>query len=174
MLKRIVIIVFSFFLNFNSVNSNDLKIAYVDVDGVINQSTAGKNLSKQIEAINKTNIEKFKKKEKELAEEEKKLIKQKNVLSPEDFKKKVTDLQKNIKIFKKEIFNAGNDLDKKRLKATNNMLKVLNPILSEYSAKNSISLIIQKKSIVVGKADLDISSQILEILNTKIKTVKLD
>ena len=174
MLKRIVIIVFSFFLNFNSVNSNDLKIAYVDVDGVINQSTAGKNLSKQIEAINKTNIEKFKKKEKELAEEEKKLIKQKNVLSPEDFKKKVTDLQKNIKIFKKEIFNAGNDLDKKRLKATNNMLKVLNPILSEYSAKNSISLIIQKKSIVVGKSDLDISSQILEILNTKIKAVKLD
>ena len=174
MLKRIVIIVFSFFLNLNSVNSNDLKIAYVDVDGVINQSNAGKKINKQIEAINKTNIEKFKKKEKELAEEEKKLIKQKNVLSPEDFKKKVTDLQKNIKIFKKEIFNAGNDLDKKRLKATNNMLKVLNPILSEYSAKNSISLIIQKKSIVVGKSDLDISSQILEILNTKIKTVKLD
>ena len=174
MLKRIVIIVFSFFLNLNSVNSNDLKIAYVDVDGVINQSNAGKKINKQIEAINKTNIEKFKKKEKELAEEEKKLIKQKNVLSPEDFKKKVTDLQKNIKIFKKEIFNAGNDLDKKRLKATNNMLKVLNPILSEYSKKNSISLIIQKKSIVVGKSDLDISSQILEILNTKIKAVKLD
>tara|TARA_B100000780_G_C21067203_1_gene429225 strand:- start:192 stop:716 length:525 start_codon:yes stop_codon:yes gene_type:complete len=174
MLKRIVIIVFSFFLNFNLVNSNDLKIVYVDVDGVINQSNAGKQANKQIEAINKTNVEKFKKKEKELAEEEKKIIKQKNVLSPEDFKKKVTDLQKNIKIFKKEIFNAGNDLDKKRLKATSNMLKVLNPILSEYSSKNSISLIMQKKSIVVGKSDLDISSQILEILNTKIKTVKLD
>ena len=56
MLKRIVIIVFSFFLNLNSVNSNDLKIAYVDVDGVINQSNAGKKINKQIHILSVSTI----------------------------------------------------------------------------------------------------------------------
>ena len=66
------------------------------------------------------------------------------------------------------------DLDKKRLEATAKILDILNPILSDYSSKNSISLIIQKKNIVIGKTELDITSQILKILNTKIKTVKLN
>ena len=46
--------------------------------------------------------------------------------------------------------------------------------MSEYSAKNSISLIIQKKNIVIGKSDLDITSQILKLVNAKIKSVKLN
>ena len=46
--------------------------------------------------------------------------------------------------------------------------------MSEYSSKNSISLIIQKKNIVIGKSDLDITSQILELVNAKIKSVKLN
>ena len=66
------------------------------------------------------------------------------------------------------------DLDKKRLEATAKILDILTPILSDYSSKNSISLIIQKKNIVIGKSELDITSQILKTLNTKIKTVKLN
>ena len=175
MSKRLLIIFFSiFFFHFNLASSSDLKIAYVDLDKIISQSDAGKQISKQLENLNNNNIKKFKKKEKEIADEEKNIIKQKNILSKEEFEKKVKILQKNVINFKKDINTAGKDLDKKRLEATTKILNVLNPVLSEYSSKNSISLIIQKKNIVVGKSELDITNEILKIINSKIKSVKLN
>ena len=174
MIKKLLLTVFSFLLYFNPVISNDLKIVFVDIDKVINQSNAGKQITKQLENLNSNNIKEFKKKETKLANEEKNLIKQKNILSQDDFQEKVKILQENIADFKREINISRKDLDKKKINATTKMLNVLNPILSEYSSDNSISLIIQKKNIVVGKSELDITSQILELVNTKIKTVKLD
>jgi len=174
MFKKLVIITFSFLLYFNQVISDDLKIVYVDVDMIINKSNAGKMVTKQLEKMNNDNIKKFKIKETKLADEEKNLIKQKNVLSKEELQKKVKILQKDVGNYKNEIKTARIDLDKKRINATTKILDVLNPILSEYSAKNSISLIIQKKNIVIGKSDLDITSQILKLVNAKIKSVKLN
>ena len=62
----------------------------------MNNSLAGKSLKIQINKINKSNFENFKKTEKNLQTKEKKIISQKNVLSEEEFKK-------NIKEFKIEI-----------------------------------------------------------------------
>ena len=174
MFKKLSIITFSFLLYFNQVISDDLKIVYVDVDNIINNSNAGKMITKQLEKLNNDNIKKFKIKETKLTDEEKNLLKQKNVLSKEELQNKVKILQKNVGNYKNEIKTARIDLDKKRINATTKILDVLNPILSEYSAKNSISLIIQKKNIVIGKSDLDITSQILKLVNAKIKSVKLN
>ena len=172
MLKKILIISFSFFLYIIPVVSNDLKIVYVDIDKIINSSNAGKQVTKKLEDLNKNNIKKFKQREKELADEEKNIAKKKNILSKDEFEKKVITLQKDIRIFKTNINNSRKDLDKKRLEATTKILKHLNPILSEYSSKNSISLIIQKKNIVIGKSELEITNQILDLLNNKVKTIK--
>ena len=150
------------------------KVAYIDIDQIMSQSIVGKLLEKKLKALNNTNISKFEKKKKELAERENAIIKKQNILSKEDFELKVKTLQNDIKIFKKNVSKSRKDLNKKRVGATNEILKVLNPILSEYSSKNSISLIIQKKNIVMGKAELDITKQILDLINKKIKTVKLN
>jgi|TARA_B110000967_G_C18830781_1_gene533954 outer membrane protein len=174
MLKRLFIIIFLFLLYFNPSISDDLKIVYVDIDKVLLQSNAGKAITKQLENLNKNNIKKFKEQEKKITSNENDILKKKNVLSEEEFKKKVNNLQIDIKNFKENINSSRVDLDKKRLEATAKILDILNPILSDYSSKNSISLIIQKKNIVIGKTELDITSQILKILNTKIKTVKLN
>ena len=174
MLKKLIIITFSFLLYSNSAKSNDLKIVYVDIDKVIYQSDAGKDVTKQLKNLNNNNIKKFKEKEIKLNNDEANIIKQKNILSREEFEKKVITLQKEVKNFQKEINISRKNIDKKRLEGTTKILAVLNPILSEYSIKNSISLIIQKKNIVIGKSDLDITSQILEIVNAKIKKVKIN
>ena len=174
MLKRLFTIIFLFLLYFNPSISDDLKIVYVDIDKVLIQSDAGKAITKQLENLNKNNIKKFKEQEKKITSNENDILKKKNVLSEEEFKKKVNNLQIDIKNFKENINSARVDLDKKRIEATAKILDILNPILSDYSSKNSISLIIQKKNIVIGKTELDITSQILKILNTKIKTVKLN
>ena len=67
----------------------------------------------------------------------------------------------------------NNDLKNLRDNAAKKILDILNLILSEYSAKNSISLIIDKKNIIIGKSELDVTNQIMDLLNKKIKKVEL-
>ena len=174
MLKRLILITFSFLLSFNMALADDLKIAFVDIDGIISQSIAGKEITKTLNNLNNKNSKKFKEKEKKLVDEENNIIKQKNILSKEELDIKIKTLQGNVINFKKDVNIARADLDKKRLEATAKLINVLNIILSEYSKKNSISLIIQKKNIVIGKTELDITSQILKLVNAKIKNVKLN
>ena len=61
-----------------------------------------------------------------------------------------------------------------RNNAAKKILSILNSILSEYSEKNSISLIIDKKNIVIGKSELDVTNKIMLLLNKKIKKVDLN
>jgi outer membrane protein len=174
MLRKLTIIFFSVLLYFNPVISDDFKIVYLDVDKVITQSIAGKSVLKKLANLNESNIKKFNEREIKLADEEKNIVKQKNILSKEEFEKKVKVLRVNIEKFKSDINNSRKDIDKKRIEVSSKILKVLNKILSEYSADNSISLIIQKKNIVMGMTELDITNQMIELVNTKIKTVKLN
>ena len=56
-----------------------------------------------------------------------------------------------------------------KLEKTNHMVKNLNQILSKFSDENNISLVIQKKYIVIAKSGLDITETILEIFNKEVK-----
>ena len=54
------------------------------------------------------------------------------------------------------------------------IVKILSPILAEYSKENNISIIMDKKNIIVGKTELNITKEILALLDDKIKKIKLN
>ena len=74
----------------------------------------------------------------------------------------------------KKKINTNNELKKMRDNAANKLLTTINEILKEYSVKNSISLMIDKKNIVIGKSQLDITNDILVLLNKKISKISLN
>ena len=53
----------------------------------------------------------------------------------------------------------------------NILVQKLNQILANYADENDILLIIQKKNIVIGKSTLDITENILDIFNSKVKKI---
>ena len=55
--------------------------------------------------------------------------------------------------------------------STNKMVNEINKILTQYASDNSVSLIIQKKNIIIGKTELDITPQILKEFNSKVKSI---
>ena len=59
------------------------------------------------------------------------------------------------------------------IKSQAEFIKQLNPIFVEYSKKNSISMLIQKKNIIIGKTELDVTQDILDIVNKKIKKINI-
>ena len=150
------------------------KIVYLDVEKIMQQSIAGKSIIAQLKKKREESISKFKKKEKDIIDKEKTLISQKNVLSKEEFESKIIELRKDISNYQKDRNKTLNEIGKSRIKATTKLITKLTPILEEYSKKNSIRIIVQKKNIVMGKKEDDITKDILELVNQKVKNIKLD
>ena len=163
-----------FFLIFTLSYAEEQKIVYLNVDKIMQQSIAGESIKKQLESIYNKNLEKFKKNDEILKNKEKKIIAQKNILSKEDFQKELTGLRTEIINFQKEQVKARDEINKLRLGATNKLISKLSPILENYAKKNSISLILQKKNVVMGKKEIEITDDILSIANEKIKNIKIN
>ena len=174
MKKKLITLILFVTINFlpNIVFAETL-IVYIDLEKIVATSKAGVSIKKQVEKIHKNNITKFQKYEKTLKEEETKIIAKKNILNKEDFEAEIKNLREKAKTYRKERNDSINDLNKKRLDATNQLFKTLNPILAQYSNDKSISLIIQKKNIIIGKSELDITDTILKLLNKNIKDIKI-
>ena len=172
MKKRFISILIFIFIS-NSAFSSE-KIVYLDVEKIMQESIAGKSIISQLKKKREILISNFKKKEKDIVDKEKKLISQKNVLSKEEFEKKIKDLRGDISNYQKERNKASNDIAKLRIKASTSLIKKLTPILEDYSKKNSIRIIVQKKNIVMGRKEDDITKDILELVNQKVKNIKLD
>ena len=164
-----------FFIFFSKISlSHEKSIVYIDLNKIMSNSIAGKSITSQLENNHKKNISKFKNIEEELKKEEAEIISQKNVITKEEFEKKIIDLRDKANKFRKERNDNINNLNNQRLEATSKMITLVRPILSEFSDKNSISLIIDKKNIIIGKTLLDITDDILKIIDEKIGKIQLD
>ena len=162
-----------FFLIFHTNLFAEEKIFYLDVNFLLSESEAGKYINNELQIINNKNIEEFKKIENSIKTEEEKLLKQKNILKEVEFNNKVNKLREKYKSYQELKNTKNNDLKILRDKSGNQILKIINEILAEYSTKNKISLIMEKKNIVIGKTELDITKNILGLLNAKIKKIEL-
>jgi len=154
--------------------AENLSIVYLDMEKVMTQSIVGKSLNVEIEKIHKANLEEFKITELDLKNEELLIKTQKNVLSEEDYKKKVKLFKEKLNNYKKIRQDKIDSVTKKRMKATSNLLKEIAPLLSEYTKKNGISIILRKQDIILAKTDLDITKQIIESIDLKIKKIDLN
>ncbi len=171
-MKKSLILIFLLVLTRTS-SAND-NIVYLDIQLLLNNSEAGKNLNAELQKINSTNINEFKKIEESIKKEDANLAKQKNILKEEDYNNKVIELRSKYKSYQDLMEKKNKALKSKRNKAVGEILKITNEILAEYSLKNSILIIIEKKNIVIGKTELDITNEILNLLNDKVKKIKLN
>ena len=171
------IIFFTFFFFITLLNSNYIKakevILYVDSISILNNSLAGKSINNQLKEINTTNVKKFKKIENDLKLKESQLLSQKNILVESEYMEKVSNFKITVKEFNNEKKNAVIEFNKKKREAELALSNTLTDVLSDYAKKNSISLILPKRSILLGKSELDITEVIINTLNTKIKTIDI-
>ena len=127
------------------------KIVYIDMDQIMQISKAGKDAISKINDQKKKDVSKFQKIEKDLKSKEEKLIAKKNVISEEEFNKKLDTLSKeinNYRILRQEAIDLST---KSRLNASADFAEKIKPILADYAAENNIDMIIQKKKYYNGK-----------------------
>ena len=166
---RISLILIIFFFSFVKISYAEELIAFINIDKIINESEFGKKSYKKIDKDYQKESTKLLKVEKDLISKEQEILKQKNILSKEELDNKISNLKKDINDFQKKRKQINDKFNKIKLDKTNEIVNNLNKILSKFADDNEISLIIQKKYIVIGKSGLDITDKILDIFNKEIK-----
>ena len=147
---------------------------YLDFKYILNQSDAGKKAQTYLKKKLDSGIKALQKKEKAIQEEERKIIQQKKVISAEEYKKKVTELRNKVASLQKERDSLLTEVSKQRSKAKSELLKNLNPIIKEYMKEKNIRMVLDKKSMLLADDSLDITQNIVKILNSKLKPIKLN
>ena len=158
-----VLVILIFFLGTNLFAQE--KIAFIDLNFVYSNSKIGKKMIKEIsnkqENINKD----FKDFQNKLDKEKEKLLSQKNVLAEDEYKKKIIALEQDLKKYNEIISKKRKDLIDYQNKSKNEFIKKLQSTLQKYASENSLSLILRKEQILIGSNQLDVTKDILELVN---------
>tara|TARA_X000001036_G_scaffold75237_1_gene66811 strand:- start:766 stop:1275 length:510 start_codon:yes stop_codon:yes gene_type:complete len=165
-LRKLLILITTlfFFSNFALAYANE-NIRYINVDEILNNSDLGKVIINKLKKQNEANIDKIKTIENEIKKENEELAKVKNIITEEEFNKKLVVLKKKIddfNILKNKLSNELNEFKKKEIKL---FFEKINPIVEKYMEQNSIALILDKKNIFVARSDYDMTKELLDLIN---------
>ncbi|MBD1158976.1 OmpH family outer membrane protein [Pelagibacterales bacterium SAG-MED19] len=147
-----------------NVSAED-KIAFIDLNYVYANSKIGKKIIKETQAKQKIISKEFKDFQKKLDKEKENLLAQKNVLSEEEFKNKLKELETNLQNYNQIIAKKNQNLIEFQKKNKNEFANTLKSTLETYSKENSISMILRKENLLIGKSNLDITKDILDLFN---------
>jgi len=167
------IFVITFFLLFSTYTFAEQKVVVLDLKYVLNSSKAGKGAQDYLKKTFEANAKKFANLEKDLKKEETDLLTKKNVLSKEDYTAKSDSLRKKVIDYQSQRRSSLDNLAGLRAKSRATLLKKITPIVQSYITENGISIVIDKKNMIGGLKEYDITNIIVEKLNKELPSLDL-
>ena len=149
------------------------KVAYLDMKFVLNNSKAGKGAQDFLKESFRKNQKNFLDKENALKKEESDLLAQKTILTKEEYQKKTDNLRKKVIDYQSQRKTSLEKITTQRAEARQKLLEKLDPILKTYIKENDISLIIDRKNVLMGNTNLDITNIIVEKLNKEFPSLSI-
>ena len=171
-MKKFIII--AVLLILNPLNSYAESIHFIDFGKVLNTSKAGAAIQKKLKNDFESETKKFAKIESEIKKEEIEIITQKKLLKKEDYEKKIIALRKKVANLQENKKKTINRITKTRNDAKQSLLKVTNPIIRKYMEEKKIRIVLDKKAILLGDKNLEITDQIIAILNKENPSLKIN
>ena len=162
-------IIFFFLINFVISNySYSQNIVFADLDKIIKNSDAGKKIIEHFLNENKILLNEFESIKNEIKKKEQTLISQKNLLAEDEYLKKIDNLKIEVNNFNSMSNKKLKELNDLKILVSNSFKKEINKVLKEFSEINKIDLIISSNQILIGKSNIDVTNDLLIIVNKKI------
>tara|TARA_A100001035_G_C27758546_1_gene490037 strand:+ start:950 stop:1462 length:513 start_codon:yes stop_codon:yes gene_type:complete len=162
---KILSILFFFFISSSKVLAENIR--YINLDYIIKNTTSGKLILNKLETKNKENLDGFKLKEKDLRTREQDIINKKNILSKDEFDSKLLELSQDMNVYNSNKKKKIVEFEKIKKNMIDNFLKQINPLIEDYVKNNSIDMVINKNNLFIASKKLDISNDIIQIINNK-------
>ena len=171
-MNKIIKFAFIVMLICSNVLASD-KIVFIDINYIFKNSIAGKDLHAQIKQRNEELNLEINKYKNQIEDEKNKILSQKNVLSVEEYNKKVTLLDAKINKLNSTVSSKQKEFALFKNKIENNFSKRLNTLLEEFSSENSINIILKRENLLMAKKDLDITQVVFDLFNEKITKIEI-
>ena len=165
--KFFLILIFIFISHSQSIA--DQKINFLNLEKILNNSNSGKKIVKNLEDLKNINANNFKKKSEEIRIKEDNLLKQKNILSKEEFEKKIINLRQEVDQFNKNRNKTIKEYEITKKNELDEFLKKITPLIEKYIAENSVGLVLNQKNVFIADKKYDITDKIIAIVDENLK-----
>ena len=165
--KIIFFLLFSQLL-FNNSYSVEQNLKFVDVDSIIENTNIGKNILNKLNQIDQNNLKKLKEFEDELKNQENQIKSKKNLVSDDELKKQIDNLNLKFADYKKIKNDMITALSETKNNEFKNFFKIINPIIQNYMNENSIQIILNSKNIFIGNKNSDLTQTLIDLINKKL------
>ena len=163
------ILTFIFYICSISFSFSAEKTVFLDIDFVLNNSNFGKSIYSKLDELNKKNFDNLIKMEKELEKKKKAIDASRNISTKENLEKEVSLFNQDVNKFRSKKDKIFKNFEKKKKNEIDNFLTRVNPLIQEYMKDNSISIVLSKNQIFMGNVEMDITGDIIELVNKNVK-----
>jgi len=172
MYKNFFLIIIFFSLTINSLKADE-KVFFIDIDQVLSNTVAGKELLNKLKKEEEIMINKFKSNDDNFKNEEKKILAKKNLITENELTNEIKILQEKFQKYRTEKIKEIDGLKVKRNRNIVNFLSLINPIIEKYMSDNSIYMLIDKKNVFIANKDYDITKNLIELIDNQIRNVQI-
>ncbi len=158
----------------NKENNFEARIAVVDIQSILEESLAIQNLRKTVSKLNQKIHQDITQKEIEFKPLEEKLIEQREYLSEIDFERQVNEFNAKVSEAKKAIQIRKTRLEQAHAEAMGKVHEMTITIISDLAEKYNLNLVIPSAQVLYARNNLNITSEVTFILNTRLKNVAVN
>lgn len=176
MIRSIVVLVVlltAFIANANRIDFT-VKAAVVDVQAILENSEAVKNLRKEMDQISHNIQKEMSNKEAELKKHEQGLVSKKGVLSEEDFQKEIDKFNVMVSKAQKNMQSKKEGLEKTHADAMNQVHDATIEVIGKLADEQGFNMAIPSSQVLFVKGYLDVTTEVIKRLNESLKTVKIN
>jgi len=172
LIKKIFFILIFISVSVNFLKAED-KVSYIDIDYIITNTLAGKEILNLLKKEEESKINEFKLNENDLKNEENQILAKRNLISKEEINKELKLLEDKFQKYNQVKLKEIDALKNKRNRNIVNFINQINPIIEKYMTDNSIYMLLDKKNVFIASKDYDITKNLIELIDNQIKTLEI-
>ena len=166
---KIIFFLLIFQLIFKNSFSAEQNLKFVDVDALIENTDIGKKILIKLNEIDQNNIKKLKVFENELKNQENQIKSKKKLISEDELKKEIDNLNLKFADYKKIKNDMINELSEIKKNESKKFFKIINPIIQNYMNENSVQIILNSKNIFMGNKKSDLTQILINEINNQLR-----
>lgn len=147
------------------------KIAIVNMDVILQKSTAAKHVREQMNKKMKAQKEKHKKTTHSLDAAKKSLVSEKEKLSEDDFRKKRAEFEQKVIAAQRDAFSGQQKIERSVEQSLKQLRMKSGAIVRDIAKEHNIGIVLSHEQVVMAIGSLDITEDVLARLNKEMKTL---
>ena len=162
------------FLPTISTQAADVKMMYADVEKIIRDSKAGRDILDQVRKEGDKIREEAEKVGGDLTKERDSLLEQRSVLSPSAFAKKEQSFQARLQEEQRKVSAENERILRGRQQGFKELEGVLAKIFEEILEEKDLSLILNRQALLTATPDVDLTSEVIARLDRRLSSVDVE